>query len=192
MIELYLAWKPKFVSWIILSPTLEPIKGVYAWSTSKAKSSQDACLPGVRSSHFKQIPKDHNQGSSLPSASPSHFKQITKDHNQSSSPPSLKHPQWTKKKHFAQLCLTPHLVCNIKVKVKVCLFIPCFYISLNSKNLCSIWCTLFMYIYIYIYIFFFKSKKKFQDFQIFTNKRVSFSKWYMRIPWTKHFLNLDV
>ena len=165
MIELYLAWKPKFVSWIILSPTLEPIKGVYAWSTSKAKSSQDACLPGVRSSHFKQIPKDHNQGSSLPSASPSHFKQITKDHNQSSSPPSLKHPQWTKKKHFAQLCLTPHLVCNIKVKVKVCLFIPCFYISLNSKNLCSIWCTLFMYILKKI------QKIKNQDSQIFQKKK---------------------
>ena len=73
MIELYLVWKPKIVSWIILSPTLEPIKGVYAWSTSKAKSSQDACLPSVRSSHFKQIPKDHNHGSSLPSASPRHF-----------------------------------------------------------------------------------------------------------------------
>ena len=27
----------------------------------------------VRSSHFKQIPKDHNNGSSLPSASPRHF-----------------------------------------------------------------------------------------------------------------------
>ena len=73
MIELYFVWKPKIVSWIILSPTLEPIKGVYAWSTSKAKSSQDACLSSVRSSHFKQIPKDHNHGSSLPSVSPGHF-----------------------------------------------------------------------------------------------------------------------
>ena len=73
MIELYLVWKSKFVSWISQSPTLEPIKGVYAWSTSKTKSSQDACLPSVSPSHFKQIPKDHNQGSSLPSASPSHF-----------------------------------------------------------------------------------------------------------------------
>ena len=27
----------------------------------------------VRSSHFKQIPKDHNHGSRLPSASPRHF-----------------------------------------------------------------------------------------------------------------------
>ena len=73
VIELYLVWKPKIVSWIILSLILEPIKGVFAWSTSRAKSSQDTCLPSVRPSHFKQIPKDYNQGSSLPSASPSHF-----------------------------------------------------------------------------------------------------------------------
>ena len=128
LIELYLLWKPKIVSWIILSPTLEPIKGVYTWSTSKAKSSQDACPPSVSPSHFKQIPKDHNQGSSFPSANPSHFKHIPKAHNQVSSPPSLKHPQWTKKKQVAQLCLTPHLVCNIMIKLKVCLFIPCFYV----------------------------------------------------------------
>ena len=73
VIELYLVWKPKIVSWIILSLILEPIKGVYAWSTSKAKSSQDASLPSVSPSHFKQIPKYHNQGSSLPSASSNHF-----------------------------------------------------------------------------------------------------------------------
>ena len=52
MIELYLVWKPKIVSWIILSPPLEPIKSVYAWSTSKAKSAQDACLPSASPSHF--------------------------------------------------------------------------------------------------------------------------------------------
>ena len=131
--------------------------------------------------------------------------------------------------------------CNIMVKLKVCWFIPYFYVSLNSKNPCSIWCTLFMYIY--IYIFFKIKKKKIQDSQIFPKKRekfsnekslwtrgieplshlkknfelgaldflvtcskkahfflskisrffkVFFSKWYMRIPWTKHFLNLDV
>ena len=73
MIKFYLVWKPKIVSWIILSPTLVPIESVYAWLTSKAKSTPDACLPSVRLSHFKQIPKDHSQGSSLPSASPSHF-----------------------------------------------------------------------------------------------------------------------
>ena len=68
-----LEMEAQFVSWMILSPTLEPIKGVYTRSTSKAKSSQDACLPSVSPIYFKQIPKDHNQGSSLPSASPSHF-----------------------------------------------------------------------------------------------------------------------
>ena len=102
------------------------------------------------SSHFNQILKDHNQGSSFPSANPSHFKQIPKDHNEGSSPPSLKHPQWTKKQ-AAQLCLIPHLVCNIMVKFRVCLFIPCFYVFLNSKNPCSIWRTLFMYIYMFFF-----------------------------------------
>ena len=52
VIELYFLWKPKIVSWVILSPSLEPIKGVYTWSTSKAKSSQDACLPRTSPSHF--------------------------------------------------------------------------------------------------------------------------------------------
>ena len=38
-------------------------------------------------------------------------------------------------------------------------------------------------------IFFFS----FKDFKIKKKKKkVSFSKWYMRILWTKHFLNLDV
>ena len=70
-------------------------------------------------------------------------------HNQGSSIHSLKHPKWTKKKLVAQLSLSPHLVCNIMVKIKVCLSISCVYVSLNSKNPCSIWCTLFMYIYIF-------------------------------------------
>ena len=141
MIELYLVWKPKIVSWIILSPTLEPIKGACAWSTSKAKSSQDACLPSVWSSHFKQIPKDHNQGSSLPSASPSHFKQIPFHHNQGSSIPNLKHPKWTKKASLHIWFATSWL------RLKFFFFIPCFYVSLNFKNPCSIWCTLVMYIF---------------------------------------------
>ena len=75
------------------------------------------------SSHFKQILKDHNQDSSFPSANPSHFKQIPKDHKEGSNPPSLKHPQWTKKKQVAQLCLTPHLVATSWLRLKfVCLF----------------------------------------------------------------------
>ena len=139
MIELYLKWKPKIVSWMSLNPTLEPIESAYAWSTSKAKSSQDACLPSIWSSHFKQRPFHRNQGSSKP---------------------SLKHPKWTQKKQVAQLCLTLHMVCNIMVKLKVCLFIPFsmfswiqkFHVAFNELCLC-------------IYIL--KQKKNSKKIQIF-------------------------
>ena len=40
------------------------------------------------------------------------------------------------------------------------MFIPCFYVSLNSKNPCSIWCTLFIYIF---------NKKNFQKKSRFPN-----------------------
>ena len=65
VIELYFVWKPKIVSWIILSPPLEPIKGVYAWSTSNAKSSQDACLPSASLSHFIIIKAQAHQALSI-------------------------------------------------------------------------------------------------------------------------------
>ena len=55
----------QFVSWMSLSPTLEPIKGVYSWSTSKAKSSQDACLPSESPSHFIIIKVQAHQASSI-------------------------------------------------------------------------------------------------------------------------------
>ena len=143
------------------------------------------------------------------------------------------------------------MVCNIMVKLKVCLFILCFYASLNSKNPCSIWCTLFMYIFLKkipkksSFPNLSKKKKKKKEkkkerrnrknfkwesvwtraigplnhlkknvkigplnflvnFSKRTNffflsrfkkrkrkKEVSFSKWYKRIHWAKHFLNLD-
>ena len=117
MIEIYLVWKPKIVSWMSLSPTPEPIKG--AWRHEQ-----------------HQRPKTHKMR--LPSVSPSHSKQRPFHHNQGSSTPSLKHPKWTKKKQVAQLCLTPHMVCNIMVKLKIWLFIQCFYFFLNSKISCSI------------------------------------------------------
>ena len=103
VIKLYLVWKPKIVSWIILSPILEPIKDVYAWSTSKAKSSQDACISSASPSHFKQISKYHNQGSSLPSASPSqsHFIIIKGQAHQASS--ILNGPRRSKRPNFASL-----------------------------------------------------------------------------------------
>ena len=122
MIELCLVWKPKIVSWIILSPTLKPIKGVYAWATSKAKNSQDA---------------------SLLSASPSHFIIIkVQAYQVSSTLNGSRRSKW--------LSL-------------VCLFIPCFYVSLNSKNPCSIWCTLFMYIFL--------KKKKISRFPNLSQKK---------------------
>ena len=57
--------------------------------------------------------------------------------------------------------------CNIMVKLKVFLFIPYFCVSLNSKNSCSIWCTLFIYIL--------KKKKKFKISKSFPKKREKFS-----------------
>ena len=143
MVELYLVWKPKIVSWIILSPTLEPIKVHEDMSNIKGQKLT-RCMPSKCKPKPFQANTNWSYGSSLPSASPSHFKQRPFHHNQGSSTPSLK---WTKKKQVAQLCLTQHLVCNIMVKLKFCLFIPYFYISLNSKNPCTIWCTLFMYIF---------------------------------------------
>ena len=91
----------QFDSWMSLSPTLQPIKGVYAWLTSKAKSSQDACPPSVSPSHFKQIPKDHSQGLSLPSASPSHFIIIKVQAYQVLS--ILNGPRRSKRPNFASL-----------------------------------------------------------------------------------------
>ena len=114
VIELYLVWKPKVVSWIILSPILEPIKGVYAWSTSKAKSSQDVCMK------CKVKPFQVNTKTSWSWFKPSKCKPKTFYHDQGSSILSLKRPKLTKKKQVAQLCLTPHLVRNIMVKFKVC------------------------------------------------------------------------
>ena len=109
MIELYLVWKPKLVSWIILSPTLKPIKGVFAWSISKAKSSQDACLPSASPSHFIIIKVQAHQASSILNGSRrSKWSNFTSVHI------------W-----FATSWLSIKFVCL-------------FHVSLNSKNPCSI------------------------------------------------------
>ena len=146
VIELYLVWKPKIVSWIILSLILEPIKGVFAWSTSRAKSSQDTCLPSVRPSHFKQIPKDYNQGSSLPSASPSHFIIIKVQAYLVSS--ILNGPRRSKWPNFASLHIWfATLWLNLKF---VCLFhISMFLWILKIHVAFDVLCSC-----IYIYIFF--------------------------------------
>ena len=134
-----------------------------------------------------------------------------------------------KKKQVAQLCLTPHLVCNIMVKLKVFLFIPCFYVFFLIQKFHVAFNELCLCIYIK------KTKqkknqKKFKISKIFPKKekifkkkknnlwtrdigfpsdffkkcpffflskisrffKVFFSKWYMRIPWTKFFLNCGV
>ena len=54
-------------------------------------------------SHFKQMPKDHNQGSSLPSASPSHFKQRPFHHNQGSAHQASNGPRRSKWPNFTSL-----------------------------------------------------------------------------------------
>ena len=139
VIELYLVWKPKIVSGIILSPTLEPIKGVFTWSTSRAKSSQDTCLPSVSPSHFKQIPRDHNQGSSLPSASSSHFIIIKFQAHQASS--ILNGPRGSKWPNFASLhiwfptsWLSLKFVCLFHVSMF--LWIQNFHVAFNELCLC--------------------------------------------------------
>ena len=132
--------------------------------------NQGSSLPkdhNQSSSHFKQIPKDHNQGSSFPSADPSHFKQIPKDHNQGSSTPNLKHPKWTKKKQVAQLCLIPHLVCNIMVKLKVLFVYSMFLCFFEFKIFMQL---LMSFVCVYIYINK-KQKKKFKISKSFQKKK---------------------
>ena len=124
VIELFLVWKPKIVSWIILSPILEPI----TWAHQRCIR-----MINIKGQNFTRY---------MPfKCKVKPFQANTKwsfDSSLQSASPSLKHPKWTKKKQVAQLCLTPHLVCNIMVKLKVCLFIPCFYVSLNSNFSSSI------------------------------------------------------
>ena len=143
----------QFVSWMSLSPTLEPIKGVYSWSTSKAKSSQDACLPSVSPSDFKQIPRDHNE-------SPSHFIIIKVQAHQASV--ILNGSRRSKWPNFASLHIwfaiswvSLKFICLIHVSMF--LWIQKFYLAFKKLCLC-------------IYI-----KKKIQDFQIFPKKREKFS-----------------
>ena len=161
MIKFYLVWKPKIVSWIILSPTLVPIESVYAWSTSKAKSTPDACLPSVRLSHFKQIPNDHSQGSSLPSASPSHFIIIKVQAYIISS--ILNGPKRSNWPNFASLHIW-FATSWLSLKF-VCLFhISMFLWILKIHVAFDIFCS-YIYLKKYIYI---------QDFQSFPKKEKNF------------------
>ena len=165
MIELYLVWKPKIVSWIILSPTLEPIEGVFTWSTSRARSSQDTCLPSVRSSHCKQIPKGHNHGWSFPSASPRHFIRIKIQAYWVSN--ILNGPRRSKWPNFASLHIwfaTSWLSLKFVSLSHVSMFLWILKIHVAFDVLCSC-------------IYFLKKIQNFffQDFQMFPKKREKFS-----------------
>ena len=169
----------------------------------------------LRSSHFKQISKDHNHGSSLPSASSRHFIMIKVQAHQASS--ILNGSRRSKWPNFASLHIwfaTSWLSLKFVSLFHVSIFfwIQEFHVEFNELCLC-------------IYI---KKKKKFKISKSFPKKekffqmkkifelgtlnflvtfskrpilffsnisrffKVFFSKWYTKIPWTKHFLNCDV
>ena len=67
----------------------------------KGQKFTDACPPSVSLSHFKQILKDHKQGSSLPSASLTHFIIIKVQAYQILS--ILNRPRRSKRPNFASL-----------------------------------------------------------------------------------------
>ena len=115
------------------------------------------------------------KGQKLTRCMPSKCKPKPFHHNQGSSTPSLKHPKWTKRKQVAQLCLTPHLVCNIMVKLKVCLFIPCFYVFFLIQKFHVAFNELCLCIYIKKKQKQIKTKKKISRFPNLSKKREKFS-----------------
>ena len=119
----------QFVSWMSLSPTLKPIKGVFAWSTSKAKSSQDACLPSTSPSHFIIIKVQAHQVSSILNGS-----------RRSKWPNFASVRIW-----FATSWLSIKFVCLFHVFMF--LWIQNLHVVFNELCLC-----VYIYIYIYIYI----------------------------------------
>ena len=124
----------------------------------------------VRSSHFKQIPKDHNHGSRLPSASPRHFIIIKVQAYRVSS--ILNRPRRSKWPNFALLHIwfaTSWLNLKFVSLFHVSMFLWILKIHVAFDVLCSC---------IYIYISFKKiqKKKKIQDFQIFPKKEKIFQK----------------
>ena len=123
-----LEMEAQFVSWMSLSPTLKPIKGVFAWSISKAKSSQDACLPSASPSHFIIIKVQAHQVSSILNGS-----------RRSKWPNFASVRIW-----FATSWLSIKFVCLFHVFMF--LWIQNFHVVFNELCLCVC-----VYIYIYIY-----------------------------------------
>ena len=155
----------QFLSWMSLSPTLKPIKGVFAWSISKAKSSQDACLPSASPSHFIIIKVQAHQASSILNGSRrSKWSNFASVHI------------W-----FATSWLSIKFVCLFNVFIF--LWIQNFHVVFNELCLCVC-----VYIYIYIYNKIIKKNKKiskkFQDFQIFPKKKKKERKIF---KWKKFF-----
>ena len=118
-------------------------------------------------SHFKQMPKDHNQGSSLPSASPSHFKQRPFHHNQGSAHQASNGPRRSKWPNFTSLhiwfvtsWLSLKFVCLFHVSIFF--LIQKFHVAFNELCLC-----------IYIKK---SKKKKFKISKIFPKKEKNFQK----------------
>ena len=122
----------------------------------------------VRSSHFKQIPKDHNHGSSLPSASPRHFIMIKVQAYRVSS--ILNRPRRSKWPNFALLHIwfaTSWLNLKFVSLFHVSMFLWILKIHVAFDVLCSC-----------IYIFLlkkFKKKKKFKISKSFPKKRKIFN-----------------
>ena len=120
----------------------------------------------VRSSHFKQIPKDHNHGSSLPSASPKHFIMIKVQAYRVLS--ILNGPRRSKWPNFASLHIwfaTSWLSLKFVSLFYLSMFLWILKIHVAFDVLCSC-----------IYIFFLKknSKKNFKISKIFPKKEKKF------------------
>ena len=134
----------------------------------KGQSSQDACLPSASPSHFIIIKVQAFQKIiiKVQAISSKYRKIITKAqafqvqtqaisskyqkiiikvqaHQTSSILNGPRRSKWSNFASFHIWFVTSWL------SLKFCLFIPDFYVSLNSKNTRSIWCTLFMYIYFF-------------------------------------------
>ena len=124
-------------------------------------------------SHFKQIPKDHNQGSSLPSASLSHFIIVKVQACQVSSILNGSRSKWP---NFASLHIwfaTSRLSLKFVSLFYVSMFLWILKIHVAFDVLCSC-----------IYLKKFK-KKKFQDFQIFPQKKEKNFQKKKKSLWTR-------
>ena len=140
-----LEMEAQFVSWMSLSPTLKPIKGVLAWSTSKAKSSQDACFPSASPSHFIIIEIQAHQVSSILNGSRrSKWSNFASLHIWFAT-------SWLNLK-FVSLFHVSMFLWILKIHVAFDVLCSCIYFKKKIQKTNS-------------------KKKKFQDFQIFPKKR---------------------